>query len=616
MDPTAPDALVSAGNDYIAGGPGADTIFGELGNDTIQGDSSIDYVAHPYVPIGAVQPVAAYGTAVELHRRRASGHGDGRRPRRRLHRPDERAPDRPVRLARERQRRLHRGRRRQQRHLRRRWPERHHRRQLRLLRHLAPEPADVGLEPDLQRLGHGARPGGSGRHLAAGPRRELDRDRRQQRRDHLARRHQRDLRERRRRRGRRSNRIPAVQLRQLHERAAARPAVAHHRARRDAPRQHAGRPRSRRAARARSSRAPRRRTASATSAASRSPATRPPRSRCNQPCQQQGNEIHVESGDAFVYGGPANDVIFGGGQNDTIILSYGDNWVSGGRGDQCIIGGGGRCFASRVSSSYGEPLYGIAADPGRQHQRADHDARQRAAGRDQRRRRAHVLGDPLPVQLGSGHVGLTRASATATRPSRRTASRTSSARRYQPNYGHNIIYGGWGNDTIHGGPGQSAISGADAPVYAFTDNFAMDGTPGQHGADRDRLLPPVQPGQPDGLQPAGRRPSTAMPRAPPVANKLDYFDPSDPRREILLTSTGADCKWAAGIEPASVGCLPWFLNFDPTQVGMPLDRSGTRARWTRRSPSPATTSSSATSATTGSSAAWAACRSSAAGATT
>ena len=81
------------------------------------------------------------------------------------------------------------------------------------------------------------------------------------------------------------------------------------------------------------------------------------------PCQQVGSEIHAESGDAFIYGGPANDIIFGGAQDDTIILGYGNSWVSGGRGDQCIIGGGGRCLVSRVSSSYGEPLYGIAPTP-------------------------------------------------------------------------------------------------------------------------------------------------------------------------------------------------------------------------------------------------------------
>jgi len=77
----------------------------------------------------------------------------------------------------------------------------------------------------------------------------------------------------------------------------------------------------------------------------------------------KGSEIHAESGDAFIYGGPANDTIYGGGQNDTIITGYADNWVSGGYGDQCIIGGGGRCLASRDSSTYGEPLYGIDKIP-------------------------------------------------------------------------------------------------------------------------------------------------------------------------------------------------------------------------------------------------------------
>ena len=158
MDPTAPDALVSAGNDYIAGGPGADMIFGELGNDTIQGDSSIDYVAHRYVPIGAVQPVAAYATSANCT---AGGHPGTTTVGDRVGAcidPTNALLIDPSVVARERQRRLHRRRRRQQRHLRRRWPEQHHRRQLRLLRHVAPEPADVGFQPDLQRLGDGARP--------------------------------------------------------------------------------------------------------------------------------------------------------------------------------------------------------------------------------------------------------------------------------------------------------------------------------------------------------------------------------------------------------------------------------------------------------------------------
>jgi Ca2+-binding RTX toxin-like protein len=36
----------SFGNDYIAGGPADDMIFGEMGNDTVQGDGAIDYISH------------------------------------------------------------------------------------------------------------------------------------------------------------------------------------------------------------------------------------------------------------------------------------------------------------------------------------------------------------------------------------------------------------------------------------------------------------------------------------------------------------------------------------------------------------------------------------------
>src|SRR5262249_52831409 len=39
-------AAGSFGNDYMAGGPDDDMMFGEMGNDTVQGDGSIDYVSH------------------------------------------------------------------------------------------------------------------------------------------------------------------------------------------------------------------------------------------------------------------------------------------------------------------------------------------------------------------------------------------------------------------------------------------------------------------------------------------------------------------------------------------------------------------------------------------
>jgi hypothetical protein len=272
------------------------------------------------------------------------------------------------------------------------------------------------------------------------------------------------------------------------------------------------------------------------------------------PCQQQGSEIHVEAGDAFVYGGPANDVIFGGGQNDTIILGYGDNWVSGGRGDQCIIVGGGRCFASRVSSTYGEPLYGIAPIP--------------AANINQ------LISTPGNAQQAVINVaGALQYTAllfpynwdpstwvspgvSNNSPTFQGCTNASSCPLYQPRYGHNIIYGGWGGGVIHGGPGQSAISGAEAPVSGFANNYDMNGVQLNTSVIETDWYHPFNPGNPMGFN--------------TTSSQLSYFDPNDPRREIMLNADGSLCKWTA---PATgAGCpYNWFLNFNPNDPGLPLD---------------------------------------------
>ena len=62
----------------------------------------------------------------------------------------------------------------------------------------------------------------------------------------------------------------------------------------------------------------------------------------------------------------ASDVIYGDGQDDNIVGGYGYDWISGGTGDDGILGDDGRIFVSRISSSFGEPLYGIAATPAAQ----------------------------------------------------------------------------------------------------------------------------------------------------------------------------------------------------------------------------------------------------------
>ena len=41
------------GQDYLAGGPGDDVIFGQLGDDTIQGDGEVELFADPAVDVSA-----------------------------------------------------------------------------------------------------------------------------------------------------------------------------------------------------------------------------------------------------------------------------------------------------------------------------------------------------------------------------------------------------------------------------------------------------------------------------------------------------------------------------------------------------------------------------------
>ncbi len=55
--PGAPGTSGTSGDDYIAGGPDDDVIFGQIGNDTIQGDGDIDIVNAP-------SPCAGVGTGV------------------------------------------------------------------------------------------------------------------------------------------------------------------------------------------------------------------------------------------------------------------------------------------------------------------------------------------------------------------------------------------------------------------------------------------------------------------------------------------------------------------------------------------------------------------------
>ena len=62
-----PGAAGTSGDDYIAGGPDDDVIFGQMGNDTIQGDGDIDIVNAPSPCAGVGTGVGACRTGTALH---------------------------------------------------------------------------------------------------------------------------------------------------------------------------------------------------------------------------------------------------------------------------------------------------------------------------------------------------------------------------------------------------------------------------------------------------------------------------------------------------------------------------------------------------------------------
>jgi Ca2+-binding RTX toxin-like protein len=94
-----------------------------------------------------------------------------------------------------------------------------------------------------------------------------------------------------------------------------------------------------------------------------------------------GDELHGEAGDDAVHGGCGDDVLFGDGQDDDLVGGWGNDWLSGGTGDDALLGDEGLIRTQRVTSSFGEPLYGLAAiapdeidRPGLERRRRRHDA--------------------------------------------------------------------------------------------------------------------------------------------------------------------------------------------------------------------------------------------------
>jgi Ca2+-binding RTX toxin-like protein len=256
------------------------------------------------------------------------------------------------------------------------------------------------------------------------------------------------------------------------------------------------------------------------------------------------SEIHGENGDDVIYGGGGNDVIYGDGQNDVIVGGYGSDWIDGGSGDDGILGDDGRMLVSRISSSFGEPLYGIVATDPSQINLLVSDS----SGAQQTivnpsgslKYTAFLLPDNLDP---AGYTG------GAQNPY------------YRPTTGwagvaNDVIYGGLGDDSIHGGPGDDAISGAEAPVQSYTNNYDSNGVlvPGQ--ADmRSDWYHPFNPGNVLGYDPVTTDARYSM---------FALYDNNNPLREILLTP-GSGALYGGAIDPTQQNTAnyhEWILDFD------------------------------------------------------
>ena len=229
------------------------------------------------------------------------------------------------------------------------------------------------------------------------------------------------------------------------------------------------------------------------------------------------SEIHGEAGDDVIYGGGGRDVLYGDAQNDVIGGGYDSDWIDGGTGDDGLLGDDGRIFVSRISSSYGEPLYGIVPiDPSQIDLLISNSSGAQQAivnPNGSLKYTAFLLPDNLdPAGFTGG----------AQDPY------------YRPPVGaaNDIIYGGVGDDSIHGGAGDDAISGAEAPVESYTNNYNANGQPVAGQTDlRSDWYHPFNPGNVLGYDPVTTDARFSM---------FALYDNNNPLREILLTpGTGA-----------------------------------------------------------------------------
>jgi Ca2+-binding RTX toxin-like protein len=264
------------------------------------------------------------------------------------------------------------------------------------------------------------------------------------------------------------------------------------------------------------------------------------------------DEIHGGKGDDFIYGGKSNDVLFGDGQNDSIIGGYGADWISGGNGDDGILGDDGRIFASRNSTSFGEPLYGIAKIEDNQINLLIVEKTGKESAVLNVRGQLKYTADLTPDNLDPDSRGS-----------------SSPNTNFRPLYANDIIYGGLGNDSIHSGAGDDAILGGEAPgIPAYVTNYDQNGNlvkVNNNSVTESDFAHPFNPGNPLGFKSTETNPTQLSKDMGKFALYDATSDPhllSDPLRKIMLKMDGTLSK--TGNEPGPNN-LTWFLDFNANE---------------------------------------------------
>ncbi|HZM74531.1 MAG TPA: hypothetical protein VFC19_02330, partial [Candidatus Limnocylindrales bacterium] len=244
------------------------------------------------------------------------------------------------------------------------------------------------------------------------------------------------------------------------------------------------------------------------------------------------DEVHGETGDDTVYTGRGDDRIFGDGDDDDLIGGWGSDWISGGTGQDGILGDDGRIFTSRNSSTFGEPLYGIAAIPAAE--------------------LSLFIATPGQIQTATINVANALKKTVDLTPfNLRPNEEGGDDPLFDPRYADDLIYGGLGDDFLHGGSGDDGIVGSEALNESYGQRYDAQGN--LLGLVRSDWTRPYNGG--DMLHFGAD--TDAWHSNPHNADKLGEFalyDEYDPRRVIRLNPDGT--KVISG-----TGGVEWLLNF-------------------------------------------------------